>query len=633
MQDKWANCIESVAVFFWGPPTTRKPEELRWGTHGSKVVNLQDGTWYNFEEEIGGGCTKLIETYAPKGTKIEDFLYDVVGLEKSEKRQDIDDIITSTKKETIYDYQDESGKTIYQVVRYEPKTFRQRQLLNGKTVWNLQGVSLLPFRLPNIKANPNKEVIIVEGEKDVLRLEELGLLATCNSGGSGKWTKDHSQYLKDRDVVVIPDNDEPGEKHARTVISTLQGLAKSIKLIELPNLAPKGDIFDWLQDNTADKLLKLVKQTKPLSNKPITPIKVMTINEVMSMEPVPWLVDKMIPTHSMAMVYGSPGSGKTFLALDMALHIANGVSWHGLDVEKGQVFYIAGEGVGGLRKRLKAWHLHHKREASDQCLIIPQSVGLLEDQAIDDLITTIHQLKTDKIQLVIFDTVARCMAGDENSAQDMGQAIKSMDRIRDVFKCTVMPVHHSGKDRDRGARGSTAMIGAVDVSLRVDRQESIVAVLTEKQKDAEAYKPMRFKSVVVDLDTELDLGEETSIVLQYTDEVQQQTEKRLSPAQQLCLEALKEAIDAKGQYMDGKGKCVTEAVWREYAYARALAETPEAKRKAFYRSAKSLQIAGHLQKWEDYVWIGDGTYGTSERDTNVPSETPRKQGFTYAWDN
>ena len=73
MQDKWANCIESVAVFFWGPPTTRKPEELRWGTHGSKVVNLQDGTWYNFEEEIGGGCTKLIETYAQKAQRLRTF--------------------------------------------------------------------------------------------------------------------------------------------------------------------------------------------------------------------------------------------------------------------------------------------------------------------------------------------------------------------------------------------------------------------------------------------------------------------------------------------------------------------------------------------------------------------------------
>ena len=115
------------------------------------------------------------------------------------------------------------------------------------------------------------------------------------------------------------------------------------------------------------------------------------------------------------------------------------------------------------------------------------------------------------------------------------------------------------------------MIGAVDVSLRVDRQESIVAVLTEKQKDAEAHKPMRFKSVVVDLDTELDLGEETSIVLEYTDEVQQQTEKRLSPAQQLCLEALrKKLLKQKGEYVDGKGKCVTEILWREYAYARSL---------------------------------------------------------------
>ena len=246
--DKWADSIKAVATHFWGSPSVIKEEELRWGNQGSKVINLSKGTFYDFELEQGGGCTDLIKLYGPSNISVQDFLTDVIGMNQEQPQlKDVDDIKLPTKQ-TVYDYQDAQGKTIYQVIRYEPKTFRQRQVINGKAVWNLQGVSLLPFRLPNILKNQTKPVYIVEGEKDVLKLENLGLVASCNSGGSGKWTKEHSEYLKNRDVIVIPDNDEPGEKHSRQVIKSLQGVAKSIKLLQLPNLKPKGDVFDWLED-------------------------------------------------------------------------------------------------------------------------------------------------------------------------------------------------------------------------------------------------------------------------------------------------------------------------------------------------------------------------------------------------
>lgn len=626
--DKWAKSIEAVAVHFWGDPTTQNDIELRWGTHGSKTVNLEKGTWYDFEKNEGGGVSHLINREAP-ASNVAEFLQDVIGWDQQEKT-DLEDIICSSKKETIYDYQNEQAELVYQVVRYEPKTFRQRQVINGKTIWNLKGVPLLPYKLPQILNNKEKPVYIVEGEKDVLKLEEYGILATCNSGGSGKWTAEHSKYLKDRDVIVIPDNDEAGEKHGRIVISSLQKFAKSIKLISLPDLKPKEDIFDWLMNNTIQQLFEIIAETQPLSNKPITPIPTLSIEEVIKMPPVPWLIENYIPTNSMAMIYGAPGSGKTFLALDMALHIANGLEWHEKQSKQGSVFYIAGEGVGGLRKRLQAWHIYKNIKPSSHCHIIPQAVPLLEDEAIDNLITTIDQLSNGNTALVVFDTVARCMTGDENSANDMGQAIQAMDKIRNKFNCAVLPIHHSGKDKDRGARGSTAMIGAVDVSLKVDRQENMLALITEKQKDSEAEKVRWFDSKVIELEQTLDLGEESSLVLELS-ENNIKPQKKMTPAQFELMKALREALGEHGEEPGGKipGEAVKESIWKEYAFKRTLADSDntEAKRKAFYRSAKSLKSLGHIEKWGEFVWIKLGQVGQTHGTGLSYTESERKQGF------
>lgn len=120
-----------------------------------------------------------------------------------------------------YPYRDEGGETLYEVVRKEPKGFAQRRKTANGWVWNLKGVRRVLFRLPElIAADPRDTVFICEGEKDVNRLVGLGLVATTNSGGAGKWRSEYSQFLRGRAVCIVPDNDEPGRAHASQVART-----------------------------------------------------------------------------------------------------------------------------------------------------------------------------------------------------------------------------------------------------------------------------------------------------------------------------------------------------------------------------------------------------------------------------
>lgn len=176
-------------------------------------------------------------------------------------------------KET-YDYQDEAGKTLFQVVRFEPKTFRQRRP-DGKGGWvyNVDGVRVVPFHFRQLLANPDRVVFIVEGEKDVQALERIGCVATCNAGGALKWGSDHAIHLKDRDVIILPDNDDTGRQHAEQVAQSLQGIASGVKVVSLPGLLVKGGASDWIAaGGTKEKLKQLVidaplweatKQPKP----------------------------------------------------------------------------------------------------------------------------------------------------------------------------------------------------------------------------------------------------------------------------------------------------------------------------------------------------------------------------------
>lgn len=183
-----------------------------------------------------------------------------------------------------YDYTDENGKLLSQVVRYAPKDFRQR-VPNGKGGWEykLTGVRRVLFRLPDVVAAvaAQRFVFITEGEKDAIALSACELrgkklVATSAAGGAkAPWQSSYTATLRGARVVILPDNDDPGREHARKVARALWGAAKEIRIIDLPGLPPKGDVSNWFEaGHTADELAALIQGTPPLAAAPEEPVDV-----------------------------------------------------------------------------------------------------------------------------------------------------------------------------------------------------------------------------------------------------------------------------------------------------------------------------------------------------------------------
>jgi putative DNA primase/helicase len=164
-----------------------------------------------------------------------------------------------------YDYRQPDGTLLFQVVRRDPKGFSQRRPDGaGGWVWNLQGINPVLYRLPELlSGNPKESVFVVEGEKDADKLASLGFVSTTNPMGAGKWRPEYADALRGRDVVLLPDNDRQGHEHMESVALSLLGVASSIKLVNLPDLATKGDVSDWLAaGGTVDGLNQLVAQAQ-----------------------------------------------------------------------------------------------------------------------------------------------------------------------------------------------------------------------------------------------------------------------------------------------------------------------------------------------------------------------------------
>ena len=613
--------IEDIAEVVWGKPSRQTSDELRYGSHGSKSVDRKNKVWFDHETGEGGGVIKLIQQQVGmEPGAVRDFVsrFTNGGMEYVPQHEDMSVLRRSDEPQKVvatYQYARADGSVAYNVNRMGPKKTFWQQLPDGRKPSQDPNFEPLPFHLPQLLAHPTATVYIVEGEKDVLTLEAHGLVATCNHGGSGKWDDRHAKWLEGRNVVILPDNDDAGRDHADKVSATLQKKAHAIKLIELAGLPDKGDVSDWLEQNSIDDLRRIVTASQAIK-RINTRLPVMTMSDVMSMPPVEWLVQDLIPENSLSMIYGASGSGKTFLILSMLCAIAHGTPWFNRGAQRGCCILVAGEGVGGLRKRLHAYHKEHGLEPDAPLFIVPQAVNLMQSEDVDLLIETIDRLRGDMpVKMIVFDTLARSMQGeaDENSAQAMGQAIAEMDRVKTHFKAAVVPVHHTGKDADRGrgGRGSSALVGALDASIFVARHDNdLVEVDVQKQKDGEQLPPMWFRSKKITFQREWYDDIEDSIVLEMCDEKPKETKsKSMSAAQKRVLDALTEALLRFGRYpaIEGiKWHCVSEDEWRATALDMTISGSgADADRKAFARAAQSLVEKGYVEKRHGFVWNVD----------------------------
>ena len=166
---------------------------------------------------------------------------------------------------STYDYKNIDGKLVSQTVLYSPKTFKQRRPDGqGGWIWNVTGVNLVPYRLT--EWNRMAALIVTEGEKHADLLWSWGISATTNPMGALKWREVYNKHFEDKNVVILPDNDDVGRKHGRDVARNLLTVATAVKLVELPGLAEKGDIVDWAEaGHTKEELFELIKQTDLLT--------------------------------------------------------------------------------------------------------------------------------------------------------------------------------------------------------------------------------------------------------------------------------------------------------------------------------------------------------------------------------
>ena len=611
--NKYAEHIAEVARDLWGDENKRLSHghELRFGSQGSKSVDTEKGTWYDHESQESGGFTDLCKQAYPEANgHMADFLESKFKIEK-------DPAFASQKRDqiTVYDYIGDHGVLEYQVIRTDfsdgSKTFRQ-QRPDGKGGWikNLKDVRRIPYNLPEVLHRKDRWVWVVEGEKCVEKLREIGILATTNNGGSGNWTEEHSEWLKDRKVIVVPDNDEAGQKHAAKVVNSLLSVAHEVRVLDLSKELPnKGDIVDWLDSGkTKEQLAALVRKTEKveeqfpdpgvIEQEPPPTFPILSLSDLQAMPPVQFLVDGLFTRHGFAVMYGSPGCGKTFVALDVALCVASGKDWHGRAVKQGAVLYIAGEGVGGLGKRTKAWIEHNYPSANNLPLfILPTSVNFASTGDVEKLTSTIHKLQEDKgveFSLIVVDTVARALLGaDENSATDIGKFVKACDRLKDEYGCALLGIHHSGKDATKGMRGSSALLGAVDTSVQVTKSELVIKMYVDKQKDAEPPDDLYFQMNSTEVGT---IGGETSVYLTTAEGSAFKTDKSsLSDKQLKAMNCCRDALEGDGVINQGVARD-SFMYWLEHHGGMDGDDEKVKKRRrmAWLRSLNSLIDSGNI---------------------------------------
>lgn len=238
--------------------------------------------------------------------------------------------------------------------------------------------------------------------------------------------------------------------------------------------------------------------------------------------PVEWWIKGVIPRADLFMIYGASGSGKSFVAIDMAAHIALGLPWRGLRVEKGRVVIIAAEGAGGYGARFKAWCLQYGYDLEELDVgVITVPPNFMEREDISDLVASIKLL--GDVGLIFVDTLAQVTPGaNENSSEDMGLALANCRVLGAATGASVGIVHHSGKDLTRGARGWSGARAAVDAEIEVSKPDdgSPRMIRITKQKDGADNGKFAFKLMVVPVGVDR-YGEEVSSCVAIPTEVQE----------------------------------------------------------------------------------------------------------------
>lgn len=643
MSDSFSPHIEATSRHFFGEPNRAlsNRRELRFGAQGSMSVDLEAGTWFDHEAKEGGGVLALIEREAKvkNGGRLQ-YLREQVGVDLPHERPATPMPKDRGKSQRIvatYDYTDEYGELLFQVVRMEPKDFRQRRKaqptddpsrVRDGWCWSVKGVRQVPYRLVDLMdaIDAKLPVYVVEGEKDADALWALGVPATCNAGGASKWPLELAACFGGADVVILPDNDDAGRAHRDLVGSSLREVAASVTVLELPGLPAKGDVSDWLAAGGSAEDLQALTGVLARPWRPAPPVSrygAVQWHALASIEPRrDWTVRGLMFPRDLGLIYGESGAGKSFLGVDLGLSIAQGKPFFGMDTKPGPIAYQAGEGQGGLISRLHAYGVRHGvRDADLPFVLMTSRVNLYsEDPApfIDELRLWAAWYGRP-LSAVFVDTLSAASAGaNENASEDVSRIIGNGKEIKEATGSAVILVHHKNAGGTK-ARGHTSLYAdadfAMDVSVDEETRERTFRLA--KVKDGEAGQEFGFRLQPVEIGSDDDGKSITSCVIDPAQDVSPRTSDRTKPAylptgQSLFLNVLDDAISQYGGVVppNSTAPSRTHGVeWspfvRLYKTIRGVTHEDNAIRQALIRDGDALAVKGFIGKDNPWVWITD----------------------------
>jgi hypothetical protein len=455
----------------------------------------------------------------------------------------------------------------------------------------------LPDRRPlyGLDRLGTSDVVLCEGEKCADAIAGLGFATTSTLGGGGQVKHADFSPLKDRRVLIWPDNDEPGRIFAEKAAGMLREHGATVLLVPVPEGKPNAwDVADAVAEGwTSEELRAQLEMAEPFEEPEQTGrFRLLTDEDLERQPDLPDLIKGVLPAASTIVLAAQPSAGKTTLALEIAGDVACDLLFHGRPVTAGLVVFIVAEGASKLKFRRRAWREYRKASDSTNVRFITEPVNFADTSEVDELLGTLTKLERQPV-LVVVDTLARCMlGGDENSAKDVGAFVRGCDRVRNATGAAVLIVHHTTKTGN-AERGSGALRGAADTLVMMSREDDLITVTCEKQKDGSPFEPLHFRLKVIDLG-----NERSACVLDPVDAPNRRTDQE--PA--VLPKSRREVLEALGDAVDG----ATYSQW-----LRLAQETFRMSESTLTRAVKDLIAWNRVQKRGERYFLGK-TY-THER--------------------
>lgn len=696
--DQYSVIAGAVAQELLGEPNRKlsSKDELRFGNKGSVAVDLKKGVWSDHSSGEGGGVIALVERETGrKGREAVDWLKEHGFHIESDRpassgsnkgyspRHDRDeeqaprDDDAPWKPKKTWDYVDENKGLIFQVVRLEngllgkdgkpQKTYRQRKpdaSKQGGWDWSTKGVRQVPYRLPELMeyATERQILFIVEGEKAADKLLDIGIPATTNARGAGKWVPELNEFFAGCRVVVLADDDPQavnkdgklkfhddgspvlvGLDHANEVARNLHEIASEVKVLKLHDRQKKEDVVDWFeQGGTIEDLYEKVKVAPKWSPAPFkSRFNAISWSQLDDAGPQhEFLIKGLLTRGENSIVGGASQAGKSFLIVDIGMAVARGIDWMGRRVRRGLVVYQAGEGQKGIKKRLKAYRLRNGLTLDDDLpfVLMPAQLNLFTSD--DPTLAFIDEVKHWEkemgwpVELIIIDTFAKAITGaNENDGRDVGQVLERCMRISHDTGAHVCLVHHMNAEGHK-LRGHTSILANLEnvlivtavEGLRDDDKRQIREVLIDKQKDGERGGKVRFVLEQVVIGRDEDGDPVTSCIVASptgeTSEVAMPERANVNNSEALFIRALQKATDETGTpppLSTNLPRGLRLVEWKAVvkAYDSLSFDTDDSKdttpdsqnrradsrRKAMTRAGESLLRKGIIGREKPWVWL------------------------------